>query len=43
MPKVQTVEVRACTICLQPVIYWDGDFRHLTVRCPNVYMEGRPS
>lgn len=39
MTKSVTVEIRACAICLQPLIYWDGDFRHLTAYCPNTWRE----
>lgn len=27
------LEVRRCGACGKPVIYWDGDFRHLTPNC----------
>jgi hypothetical protein len=23
-----------CAVCMQPVIYWDGGFRHLSYHCP---------
>lgn len=28
------VEVRTCGSCGHPVIYWSGDFRHLSPACP---------
>lgn len=34
MRRHQILEVRTCGSCLQPVVYWAGDFRHLAARCP---------
>lgn len=34
------VEVRTCAVCLQPVIYWAGDFRHLCGACPSPGLPG---
>lgn len=31
--RMVLVEMRTCGKCQQPVIYWDGDFRHLTASC----------
>jgi hypothetical protein len=27
-------EVVQCALCLEDLIYWGGDFRHLTRACP---------
>jgi hypothetical protein len=35
------LEVRSCERCRQPVIYWDGDFRHLAARCQD-WRGGQP-
>lgn len=32
--RMVLVEMRTYGKCQQPVIYWDGDFRHLTASCP---------
>jgi hypothetical protein len=36
MPETQRLllEVRTCGRCQQPVIYWGGDFKHLSAACP---------
>lgn len=28
------LEVRECALCLGPAVYWDGQFLHLTTKCP---------
>jgi hypothetical protein len=28
------LEVRTCGLCLGPVVYWEGQFLHLTPACP---------
>jgi hypothetical protein len=36
--EVLLLELRECAVCKNPVVYYDGDFRHLTSQCP----EGPP-
>jgi hypothetical protein len=33
--RLVLMEVRECGACLGPVVYWDGDFRHLASTCPS--------